>query len=302
MANEGQSQQPDPNINPAAGDDDGFEAAFDQRSNADEGTGEDNGKDAGQEPATEPDPNAGTPSQDGKPAQEPVDNFDPYNGLTPAQAEHFRKLEQSERSQRGRVGALTNKLNRYTAAGSQPQQQVQAPQNQSEAAAPSMEELMAEVSKAAEEYPDAVGPLKAVVEQIGQQVRSLSEQVSPMTEREQQETLNAAYDTLAQDHPDFATISQNPQFLQWFNEQPDGIKAMAGSMDPKEVSLALTVFKAEAGIAMPVSQEPARNDAEARRGRQLDGARDISSRGAPVSSGTPNDFDAAFDSRAKRYK
>ena len=306
MANEGQSQQPETDKDPAGSDGDGFDAAFEQRSNAEDQTGEDGRNVAdGESQATNPSHDANGPSDDGQEAKPPVEQqFDPYAGLTPAQDEHFRRLEQSERSQRGRVGALTQKINRVTAA-TVPQQNTQASQSEPADQGPSMEDLMAQVAKAAEEYPDAVGPLKDVIEQMGQQVNRISEQIQPMTAREQEQALVQAYDTLAGDHPDYAEIGQSQEFHSWFAEQPEGVKALANSLDPKEVSLALTVFKAETGRITADPQQPqqsAQHDTAARRERQLEGARDVSSRGAPVSSGTPNDFDAAFDSRVKRFK
>jgi hypothetical protein len=46
--------------------------------------------------------------------------FDPYAGLTPELRAHWEKVAASERSNRGRVGALTKKLNGFTSGTQSP--------------------------------------------------------------------------------------------------------------------------------------------------------------------------------------
>lgn len=300
MADDDKSLEPD--TDPAGGDN-GFADAFAERSaggeKPDSEPGDDSqpGPDSDEGAASAPsDDQAGEPSaQEEKPASQ-GDTFDPFAGLTPQQVEHFRKLEQSERSQRGRVGALTKSLNQYRAAPAQPKPQEQQ-QDQGDESAKDLEKRLAQ---AAEDYPDAVGPLKELVEQMGKKIADLSQQVEPISERQSQSELQEAYSLLAEKHPDFADIAQDAKFSTWIAEQTPGVQGMANSFNPDEVSLVLTLYKSEAGIEQqPVST--GRTETDAKRGRQLDATRDVPSSGAPAASGTPNDFDAAFRDRARRY-
>lgn len=302
MSEQALSEKPEDNL-PAEDDNKDFEAAFAERmgsevpksDDAEDGSSDD-GKEEGAASAPSDD-QAGKPPEGGEPAKpEGEKKFDPYEGLTPAQAEHFRRLEQSERSQRGRVGALTTKLNTIAAVPKQPQDDQQ--QDQGGKTANDLEERL---SRAAEDYPDAVGPLKEMVEQLGKKLGDLSSKVEPIAERESEEALRSAYDALASKHPDYAEIARDQGFHEWAGSQTPGIQTLVRSLDPEEVSLALTLYKTEAGIEQTPAASGGKTETDARRGRQLDATRDVVSRGAPVASGTPNDFEAAFQARMKQF-
>lgn len=250
------------------------------------------------EPAQGDEPPAGDNRSD-----PPASAFDPFAGLTPEQKAHFERLQALERSQRGRVGALTKKLQAAQTAPAAPAPaEGLVPAKEGDEAGAS--DLEARFKSSVEEYNDVVGPVAEMVEALKAEIATLK--ASPQREQAvsdaDAEVMAQAYDTLAQDHPDYQYIAALPQFQQWAEAKPDSVKGLVNSFDPAEVSLALTLFKAEAGLAGAAGGQSGQLGSTAasdKRQRQLEGSRDTRSRGAPAVAGVPNDFSAAFHARVK---
>lgn len=233
--------------------------------------------------------------------------FDPWEGLTPEQKAHFQRLDASDRSQRGRVAALTRKLNTTAAAAPKApakQQEQQAPEVEGEVDASDLDKELASVM---EDYGDVVGPLAKVLKKVQAQVDSLAESKKADASVEQDaEELADAYRVLGENHPDYREIGQDPKFAEWIAKQSAKVQSFATSYDPEEVSLTLTMFKAERSLA--AQQQPAAGEDSGTQGstatgdkrkRQIEGSRQVPARGQPAAGGTPNDFGAAFDARSK---
>ena len=223
-------------------------------------------------------------------------NFDPFAGMTPEQKSHWEKVQHSDQSQRGRVAALTRKMQQGTA------QPAPAPAAKTEPAADTGkanegDDLDAKMKAAAEEYPDAVGPFVEIITAMKSQIADLSKTVQPIADDRSEAELTEAYEVLARAHPDYAQIAADPSWAGWIEDQPEEIQRLANSYDPAHVSKTIDLFKLERSQA---TAAPAVDTAtEEKRKRQVEGLKDVKTTGAPSASGVPNDFNAGFAARAK---
>lgn len=320
--NEQTSTAPEPGT-PAEGADSqgGFAEAFAERA-APEPT---ETKADAQAPAAKEEP-AATAAGTEAPSQEAADAssgtkataFDPYAGLTPEQKAHFERLAASERSNRGRVGALTKKLNGFTAGTQAPPTETGASRERSDEGAggsgtgdgtgKTPTDIEARLKAVTDEYGDIIGPVAEIVQELRTKIDGLEASATRHEVDRDAEALTQAYTALEAAHPDYQQVAADQAFHQWLGEQTTGVKALANSFDPKEVSLALQLFKTERGAVSGASTETSEggnggNTATGdRRERQLEGMRQAPSRGAPAATGVPNDFGSAFKSRAAQAK
>lgn len=220
-------------------------------------------------------------------------NFDPFAGMTPEQKAHWERVQHSDQSQRGRVAALTRKMQQGTA------HTAPAPAAKTDTAdtgkANEGDDLDAKMKAAAEEYPDAVGPFVEIITAMKSQIADLSKTVQPIADDRSEAELTEAYGILAKAHPDFAQIAADPSWEAWIEDQPEEIQRLATSFDPDHVSKTLDLFKLERAQAAPAVDTAT----EEKRKRQLESGRDVPTKGVPAASGVPNDFNAGFSARAK---
>lgn len=239
------------------------------------------------------------------------DKPDPWAGLNAEQRAAVERLTQSERSQRGRIAALSRKLNSTAPAPTAApaaeagKAEPKPSDDGNDAAATAAADLQKRLDQAVEDYPDAVGPIAEIIKEMREGMAQLASTVKPIATDMEAEQLTEAFEQLEQNHSDYVEIAQDRNFLSWVGSQPKSVQAMVNSFDPLEVSLGLTLYKAERAKATAEAgggQEPKSNATDAKRERQLEGSRQVSSRGAPAAAGTPNDFSAAFKARAETYK
>ena len=301
------------------GEQDGFGAAFAEGAKAREAAASEPHQDGGKPSDPEPAP-AGSSEAPAKAAADAgtsgtADKADPWAGLTPEQmreelgklSTERDKLQQSDRSQRGRLGALTRKYNDLE------KQIAAAPKAAPAAAAEEGSQndngggnADDEFAKALEDYPDVIGPLAKRMEELQAKIDKIGQPATTQSEIDKDaEEMTLAYETLEGEHPDFAEIANDPSFTAWLNEQPDKVIALANSYDPTEVSLALSKFKLQRSAALATQSgeegEPGRQEGTAtddRRQRQLEGSRAVTNRGAPAAAQVPNDFSAAWKAGA----
>jgi hypothetical protein len=240
--------------------------------------------------------------------------FDPYAGMTPELKAHWEKVAASERSNRGRVGALTKKLNGI-GSGTQapPATDTGASRERSDEGgeAPAgktgeskASDIEARLKAVTDEYGDIVGPVAELLTDLRKEVSELKASATRHEVSEDAAAQTEALAELERSHPDFRDYNEtNEKFVEWFKEQPAGVQALVNSFDPREVSLGLQLYKAESNAASgAVKEEGEGNNSSAtgeKRERQLDALRDAPNSGAPASSGVPNEFGAAFQARAK---
>lgn len=310
MADSDLQQQPDP----APAEQDGFSAAFKEAT----APSADGDKPTAKEPAPEAGSAEAPAPADATVNSEPAEKADPLADLSPEQlrqrlneseAERER-LRTLERRQRGTVGALTRKLNNLSTPAPTPAPAKQEEQSTAEGEGKTAADLDKELQKAIDEYPDVVGPLAQRQKQLQDTVESLRGQIEQIgkvaTTRDEVEAdaaeLTEALEALEKVHPDRAEFNQgNAQFVGWLEAQSPKVIELANSYDPREVSLALTLYKTERSAALAKSSEGGdRKDTSAtdeRRQRQIDGSRQVHSRGAPAAAGVPNEFSSAWKAR-----
>lgn len=238
---------------------------------------------------------------------------DPWEGLTPEQKSYFERLQASERSNRGRVGALTKKLQSTAttkapspAPEAKPAKQDAEPEG-SESGEATASDLDKRLQAAVEEYGEVVGPLADVVKEIRAEIDGIKASVSKVEVDADAQELTKAYADLEKVHPDFAAVAEDKNFSAWLGDQPSKVVDLANSFDPREVSLVLTLFKTErsAALASQTGQEgedkgdKGSTATDTKRQRQLEGSRQVPGKGQPSAAGVPNDFSSAFKARAK---
>ena len=316
----------------------GFGAAFQERAAGESPAGTDEGKpdeganrsDAAPASDTNAEPGAkpGEAAPSGKEAAEGTSGTakaDPWEGLPPELKARVERLQASERSQRGRVGALAKKLQRYESSaspaaiassdrpagegGASGKEAGGGGDGDSGAAkagdrAAALEEKLAGVVK---DYPE-LAVLQEVVGEVRREIADIKATTEKVETDLDAKEMTAAYATLEQAHPDYATLAADANFLAWVGDQPDSVIALANSWNPREVSLVFTLFKAEQAAAQATTSGDGKeagagggsnNDAtDARRKRQLEGSRDAPGRGASAAAGVPDEFGAAFKARS----
>jgi hypothetical protein len=302
----------------------GFGAAFAERA-ADPGRQASETQEDGDEPSDKDPAEAGsTEAPSDKEATDQTasgtaEEADPWAGLTPEQmrqrlteieAERDR-LQASERSQRGRVGALTKKLNALRAtAAQQPSQQEQTGEG---SGGKEESDLDKRLKAIAEEYPDVVGPVAEALALVRAEVDGLKKPAATGGEADGDDELDAdaeaitkELDALKKAHPDFEAVAADQNFAAWLKDQPDEYTQLVNTFDAKKVGSVLTLYKAERSAASASQSgdggEPGKQESTAtddRRKRQLEGSRQVRGSSQPAAAGVPKDFSSAFKARAQ---
>ncbi len=291
---------------PANGETD-FSAAFLERARPEEKP-EDGDKPSNVEPApagsSEAPAEAAAESDSGK-----APAFDPWQGLTPEQKSHFERVQNSERSQRGRVGALTKKLQTLAAPQAAPAPSPKPEGEQAdESSGGDVSDLDKRLQASIDEYGDVVGPVAELLKEVRGEIAKISSTATTKAEVDADAAEIAEHLTqLEKVHPDFADHGTGSDFDKWLADQPEKVIGLANSFDPREVSLALTLFKTErsAAIASQTGDEGDQGKQGStatvdKRARQLEGNRAVTNRGAPVAAQVPNEFSAAWKARANQ--
>lgn len=332
MIDDTNDRQPEPEA-PADTETD-FEAAFAERaSQGDEPGGtasEPQPEGEGEQPKPEEDPKGANEAPPPAPAPapapaegtsvSPAPAADPWDGLTPDQRARLARLQTSERSQRGRVGALTKKVQRLEGGAAapapagkppQPEEQQPPPEGGDAPAGESSAEKLARLETAARDYPESIGPAKEIIDELRQEIAALKPQLEKVSTDADAAEVAAAYDALAEAHSDYAELAADKDFLGWAGDQTEQVRALLNSWNPRDVSLVLTLYKAEKAAAAPNVAEPepapagdgkGESETDAKRRRQLEASRATPSRGAPAAAGVADDFDAAFTARMKQHE
>lgn len=290
----------------------GFGAAFAERA-SDPSGGEARAREDGEQPSNKEPAEAGSEkAPSGKEATGAETSgtaveADPLADLTPEQlrqrlaeseAERVR-LQASNRSNIGRVSALTRKLNKVTAAPA-------TDQSTEDKARPEESERAKRLQAAAEEYPDVVGALTEALSEVQAEVTKLKKAPASESEIENDAAVIAAeLEKLERAHPDFERIAADPNFDAWLKDQPAEYTQLVSTFDATKVGSVLTLYKAERSAAATTQSsaggEPGKQEGTAtddRRKRQLDGSRQVRGSSQPAAAGVPKDFSSAFKARA----
>ena len=160
-----------------------------------------------------------------------------------------------------------------------------------------------------EEYGEVAGPLVDAIEALKGSVDQMRAPVEQIEHERETAQYDAQVQLLAGKHPDWGTAFKRPEFVGWFEEQPQFIKAAIERnanfiVDGQEAATVLDLFKRDIGAAAPppqsqTGQQQTDTRLSDRRARQLDAGRDAASRGGQsAAAGVPDDFDTAMEAYA----
>lgn len=174
------------------------------------------------------------------------------NEFLTLQANHS-KLQNDHKANAGRVQALNNKVAEY-------QKLVEGAEQQGKPTGdgPTADDLEGmSFEEVEEEWPEVAGYLKRQLERTQQQLtQQFEERLNPLNEMhtqqqqaQQQQYVQSELQRLQQVHPDFQSIASDSKFHQWVNNQPDSVKAMAGSLHAADNIALLNLYKGSNGTS-----------------------------------------------------
>lgn len=219
------------------------------------------------------------------------------------------RLEQKDRSQRGRVAALNKKLAEIKAAGSQPLEPKQEITEGSDSGASNGRDW--------EEFVDEFPEMAAIVDKRLSKVEQKQEQVERFQSQTAEKLDTVAgttteiisgevrsykqeqYERVRDAHEDIEDVRASTAFQQWRNSAPPDIQEKRNSIYADDAIEILDRFKEETGWG----KKPEKSEVEkiqARRKDTLNKSAGINSK--PVGQPKPkaDDFDAAFAEGAKK--
>ena len=254
----------------------------------------------------EAEPDGGSQPPEGEQAPDPWANAPPE---LIAERDRLQKerdeAEHRAKSDASRVAALSRKLQQLSMA---PPSATPAPSAEPTEAQKALDD---KIKKLREDYGDIADPLVELIEAQKAELDSVRTTLHGLNAAQQAQVIAQEEQALEARHPDWRNIAQSPDFSSWLQIQPENIQRLANSWDARETSVVLTLFKAEnveAGgqrqeASEPPAPTPKANAAtDARRSQQLEGGRDVRSKPAPVASGPPEDFEAAFQYYAEKKR
>lgn len=234
----------------------------------------------------------------------------------------IKKLEQSDRSNRGRVSTLQRQVNDIT---KQLDRAAKAPGDKlgaADAGTAAKGFLASKDWKDFEgEYPEVAGPLGKVITELQTQVTNASSRQDAIDDDRHLDDVHEQTDILLKEHPDWLDTATDDAFGPWLEDQPRHIQEAAVRnakeiVDAREAADVVSRFKAfrseqSEGSAGPgnAGDEPGDqetgNSLTGKRQRQLDSAAGARPRGAGAATGIPEDGDPqalwdAFDRQDER--
>ena len=227
-----------------------------------------------------------------------------------AAQDQIKKLEQSDRSQRGRVSTLQRQVNDITR---QLDRAAKAPDDASGAAD------AGEAAKGfldskdwkdfAGEYPEVASPLGKVIADLQKQVTGFATRQDAIEDDRQNDVVAEQTELLEKEHSDWLDAATDPMFEPWLADQPRHIREAAVRnakeiVDAREAADVVGRFKAfrseqGEGSAGPVDadgEKPPDNqetvtDLSEKRKRQLESSASARGKGAGAATGIPEDGD-----------
>ena len=235
---------------------------------------------------------------------------------------HIKKLEQSERSNRGRVSTLQRQLNDITRQFDQRADKATADQPSDTDVTATNAFLDSKDWKDFEgEYPEVAGPLGKVVAGLQTEITGQRKQLDAIGVDRRQDAVDEQTDLLEEEHPDWLDAAEDPMFGGWLEDQPRHIREAAVRnareiVDAAEAADVVGRFKAfrseqsddsagpgDAG-AKPDDQEQV-TSLSGKRKRQLEASSGARPTGAAAAHGIPEEGDEeaiwdAFDKKEAR--
>lgn len=222
--------------------------------------------------------------------------------LPPEVQERFKKLkdertqlEHRVKSELGRVPALQRRveeLSRKLSAPPAPAKKQEAPAATPTSVAKSkFAEKIAQVQKI---DPDLAEVLLALKEEVDPETlrRELADKVGQtqalIKEKEEQEAWSREKNRLLQMIPQADDVFRDPRWRQWKNEQSEGIRALASSMDADDMVLALQKFAADMQARHPDQFAPPAQQTPPTPAPNPTAAKVVQDRARKLAAGAPN--------------
>lgn len=249
--------------------------------------------------------------QDSQPADEPAD--DPWSSvpedLRAAHKAAVSELEQFKHrasSDAGRASAFQRKAEQLESELAA-LKKAPAADGAAKEAAQDAQEFLEDPEFAAfrEEYPEVAKPIEKVIKTLQAKAERLEREFGVISGDRHQQQIAKQEELLTQLHPDWKTATASPQFVQWYQGAPPGLRAdieRHGNQigDAQEVAKILDVFKAATGFGANGASRSGVTNLSAKRQRQLESAAAPAGRGVGPSSGAPDDFESAFNHFARK--
>lgn len=211
----------------------------------------------------------------------------------------YAQLEHEAKSDRGRVSALTKQNAELKAlieqAGSgnadQPTQR-------------ETRQALNDPSKWAEyeeNWPDEAEAIKAYLAQERQQIRQeILNEVSPYLNYIQQTSQQTAQEQFLaaladEDHQDWQEVWQSKEFGDWFNAQPEPVKALHQSNNPKDIHWLLDTYKHTHGLNTGKA-----NALQRQRQQRLQRSESVNGARIPKAGTAPQDEEALWEWTARQ--
>jgi hypothetical protein len=206
------------------------------------------------------------------------------------------KLEQANRSNQGRLGAMQRQLNQ-----SQPQSQSQSQSASADKQQPSAKDVNEALQTPekwkvfGDEYPDIHAAVESRMEQVSRQNETTTQQLIKDAIQPLQAAETARKDTqemaaLNAAHNDWEQVTASDDFKSWIKQQPEQMRRMLDGDTSHEVSTVLNIYKGAQAKQpnSPVAQ------IKAQRAQKLKRSTGVQTKPSG-SSGIPEDFDGAWD-------
>lgn len=200
----------------------------------------------------------------------------------------YQQTEANHRADRGRVSALTKKLNEVT-AGLKANEQANGANANSANGLPTADDLKGKsFAEVEEDFPELAAfvrnQVEAATQAFQQQLTPLEEMRQQQAQAQQQAELQNQFDALASVHPDYQQIAQDPSFHQWVASQPSTVQAMAQSTFADDNIVLLNLYKG----SRPAPSAPA---SKPKPKTTLSDHAEIPRKGAGKAAADPDDVD-----------
>ena len=189
----------------------------------------------------------------------------------------YAKVEQSDRSQRGRLSALQRQINEINSKAAPPQEAAEPDDN-------GWDTML-------EEYPEIAKPLSKKLKQMESYSKKLEAEISTFGNDRRRAIADEQTSLLAAEAPDWMQHTQDPGFMSWLDEQPRHIQEAAARngqeiVDYREAADVVNRFREYKGAS---SQQT--NKLAGKRQQQLKSASSTKGRGPGAVNGIAKDGD-----------
>ncbi len=216
------------------------------------------------------------------------------------------RLKQSDRSQRGRVSALTKKLVEQQAAQKEPPvvEQGKGDNAETENNDDDWEEFQREFPEMAAIVDTRLAKVSSKFDSVSERVDKVSATQETLVEKEITAYKDTQFDILRDEHEDLDEVKGSSEFANWRENASSENKVKIQSKHAEDASAVLHAFKEETGWRSKAKPQGKTNVEliNERREKALKNSAGISSKkvghSSKLDTESDDDFDAAFEARA----